>query len=243
MGTVYPAYQQDPLGDDMQAYDAYPPAPNVNFLGKDPSGMNMYSSQSQSHWGQWWSPTEDASFAEATNMAAPRVFARQEPQYNYTYDPAMSTWWDFTAIFTHSYSFLSPASEPNRIEIPVGDAESRHSTPSTESDKQKRKRSTTEPIASMPTRPTSPKAIKQATHERPKGRGSKAKPAFQPTEEPSPQSGDELHEHSKKVKERNRIASNKFRVKKREDIKKLQTNEKTMEQINRKLLSSVSDLT
>jgi GTPase involved in cell partitioning and DNA repair len=95
----------------------------------------------------------------------------------------------------------------------------------------------------MPTRRTSTKAIKQATHEKPKGRGSKAKPASQPTEEPSPQSDDEFDEYSKKFKERNRIASNKFRVKEPEDAKKLQTKEKNMEQINRKLLSSVSDLT
>jgi hypothetical protein len=47
-------------------------------MGKDPSGMNMYSLLSQSHWGQWWSPTEDASFAESTNMTAPNDFAQQE---------------------------------------------------------------------------------------------------------------------------------------------------------------------
>ncbi|CZR37687.1 uncharacterized protein FPRO_07122 [Fusarium proliferatum ET1] len=71
MDTVHPAYQQDPLGDDMQAYDAYPPAPDVNFMCKDPSGMNTYGALYQSHWGQWWSPTEDASFAEAINMTPP----------------------------------------------------------------------------------------------------------------------------------------------------------------------------
>ncbi|EXL40776.1 hypothetical protein FOCG_16720 [Fusarium oxysporum f. sp. radicis-lycopersici 26381] len=243
MDTIHPAYQQDPFGDDMQAYDAYLPAPDVDFMGKDPSGMNMYSSLSQSHWGQWWSPTEDASFAEAINMTAPNVFARQEPQYNLTYNPEISTRWDFPFSSTHSYPFLSPATDPNSIEITVGDTESRRSSSSTESDKQKRKRSTTKPTATMRTRRTSIKAIKQATHEKPKGRGSKAKPAFQPTEEPSPQSDDELDDYSKKFKERNRIASHKLRVKKREDAKKLQANVQNMEQINRKLLSSVSDLT
>lgn len=92
------------------------------------------------------------------------------------------------------------------------------------------------PTTTMPTRRTSIKAIKQATHEKPKGRGSKAK-------EPSPRSDDELDEYSKKFKERNRVASNKFRVKKRENAKKLRADEESMEQTNRKLLSSVSDLT
>ncbi|EXL39774.1 hypothetical protein FOCG_17626 [Fusarium oxysporum f. sp. radicis-lycopersici 26381] len=243
MDTVHPAYQEDPLGDDMQAYDAYPPAPDVNFMGKDPSGMNMYSSLSQSHWGQWWSLTEDVSFAEAINMTAPNVFARQEPQYNNTYDPEISTRWDSPVSFTHSYPFLPPVTDPNSIEIPVGDTESRRSSSPTKSDKQKRKRSTAKPTATLPSRHTPTKAIKQATHAKPKGRRSKYKPASQPTEKPSPQSDDELDEYNKKFKERNRIASHKFRVKKREDAKKLQANEKNMEQINRKLLSSVSDLT
>ncbi|KAF4331533.1 hypothetical protein FBEOM_14725 [Fusarium beomiforme] len=75
MGTVYAAYKQDPLGDDMQAYDTYAPAPD-------------------------WSPTEDASFAESTNMTAPNVFAQEESRYNYTYDPETSTQWDSPATST-----------------------------------------------------------------------------------------------------------------------------------------------
>ncbi|KAF6525996.1 hypothetical protein HZS61_009040 [Fusarium oxysporum f. sp. conglutinans] len=241
MGIVHPTYQQDPLGDDMQAYDTYAPTPDEYFMSQDPSGMNAYGAVPQSHWRQSWSP-EDASFAESTNMTAPNVFA-QEPRYNYAYDPETSTQWDSPATSTHSYPVPSPATDPTSLDIPVGDTESRRSSSSTESDKQKRKRSTTKPTATMSTRRTSIKAIKQATHEKPKGRGSKAKPASQPTEEPSPQSDDELDEYSKKFKERNRVASNKFRVKKREDAKKLRADEENMEQTNRKLLSSVSDLT
>ncbi|KAF4440037.1 hypothetical protein F53441_12408 [Fusarium austroafricanum] len=241
MDTVHPAYHQDPLGNDMQAYDPYAPTPDVYFMRQDPSGMNTYEALPQSHWGQWWSP-EDASFAESTNMTAPNVLA-QEPQYNYAYDPETSTQWDSPATSTHSYPVPSPATDPTSLDIPVGDTESRRSSSSTESDKQKRKRSTTKPTASMPTRRTSTKAIEQVTHEKPKGRGSKAKPASQPAEESSPQSDDELDEYSRKVQERNRVASNKFRVKKREHAKKLRADEENMEQTNRKLLSSVSDLT
>ncbi|KAF5722164.1 hypothetical protein FMUND_3117 [Fusarium mundagurra] len=241
MDTVHPAYQQDPLGNNMQAYDTYAPTPDVYFMRQDPSGMNTYKALPQSHWGQWWSP-EDASSAESTNMTAPNVLA-QEPRYNYAYDPETSTQWDSPATSTHSYPVPSPATDPTSLEIPVGDTESRRSSSSTESDKQKRKRSTTKPTASMPTRRTSTKAIEQVTHEKPKGGGSKAKPVSQPAEESSPQSDDELDEYSRNIQERNRVASNKFRVKKREHAKKLRADEENMEQTNRKLLSSVSDLT
>ncbi|KAF4435575.1 hypothetical protein F53441_13481 [Fusarium austroafricanum] len=241
MDTVHPAYQQDPPGDDMQAYDIYAPMPDVYFMTQDPSGMNTYEALPQSHWGQWWSP-EDASFAESTNMTAPNVFA-QEPQYNCAYDPETSTQWDSPATSTHSYPVPSPATDPTSLDIPVGDAESRRSSSSTECDKQKRKPSTTKPTASMPTRHTSTKAIKQVTHKKPKGRGSKTKPASQPAEEFSPQSDDEFDEYWRKIQAKNRIASNKFRVKKREDTKKLRAEEENMEKTNRKLLSSVSDLT
>ncbi|KAK2669917.1 Transcription factor Jun [Fusarium oxysporum f. sp. vasinfectum] len=241
MATVHLAYQQDPLGHDMQAYDTYAPTPDLYFVRQGPLGMNTYGALPQSHWGQSLSP-EDASFAEFANMTAPDVFA-QEPRYNYTYDPETSTQWDSPATSTHSYSVPSPATDPTSLDIPVGDTESCRSSSSTESDKRKRKRSTTKPVATMPTRHTSTKAIKQATHEKPKVRGNIAKPASQPTEEPSPQSDDELYQYSKNMKKRNRVASNKFRVKKREDAKKLLADEENMEQTNRKLLSSVSDLT
>ncbi|RKL21392.1 hypothetical protein BFJ72_g14904 [Fusarium proliferatum] len=239
MGVVHLAHEQDPLGDDMQAYDTYAPAPNVNFMSQDPSGMNIYGAVPQSHWGQWWSSTEDAFFAELTNMTTPHVFAQEETQYNYTYNPETTTQWDSPATSTHSYPVPSPATDPTSLDIPVINVESRRSSSSTESDKQKRKRSTTKP-----TRRESTKAIKhKATHEKPKGRGSKAMPACQPTEGPSPQSDDELDEYSRKMQERNRVASNKFRVKRREHVKKLRADKEDIEQTNCKLLSSVSDLT
>jgi hypothetical protein len=243
MGTVYAAYQQDPLGNDMQAYDTYAPAPDVNFMSQNPSGMNIYGALPQFHWGQW-SPTEDASFAESTNMTAPNVFAQEESQYNYPYDPETSTPWDSPATSTPSYPVPSPATDPTSLDIPVCDTESRRGSSSTASDKRKRKRNTTKPTASKSTRRAPTKAIKQeAAPEKPKGRGSQAKPASQPTEQSSPQLDDELDKYSKRIQERNRVTSNKFRIRKREDVKKLRAEEENMEQTNHKLLSSVSDLT
>ncbi|RGP78973.1 transcription factor [Fusarium longipes] len=49
--------------------------------------------------------------------------------------------------------------------------------------------------------------------------------------------------HSKKVQERNRIASNKFRIKKREDAIQLRIDEEDMERNNRELNNCVADLT
>jgi hypothetical protein len=54
---------------------------------------------------------------------------------------------------------------------------------------------------------------------------------------------EEFDAHSKKVQERNRIASNKFRIKKREDAIKLRADEEDMERANRKLNNCVSELT
>ncbi|SCO88945.1 uncharacterized protein FRV6_13073 [Fusarium oxysporum] len=244
MSTVYVAHKQDPLSDDMQAYDTYAPAPDVNSRSQNPSGINIYGALPQFHWGQWWSPTEDASFAESTNMTTPNVFAQEESQYNYTYDPETSTQWDSPATSTQSYPVPSPVTDPTSLDMPVGDTESRRGSSSTGSEKRKRKRNTAKPAASKSTRRAPTKTIKQdAAPEKPKGRGSQAKPASQPTKQSSPQLDDGLDEYSKRIQERNRVASNKFRIKKREDAKRLQADEENMEQTNRKLSSSVSDLT
>jgi hypothetical protein len=91
MGTLYPAYQQYLISDDMQAYNTYAPAPDVSFMSQDPSGMKIYYALPQSHWGQWWSPTKCAPVAESTNMTASNVFAQEEPRRNYSHDPEIST--------------------------------------------------------------------------------------------------------------------------------------------------------
>ncbi|KAF4428371.1 hypothetical protein FACUT_9402 [Fusarium acutatum] len=238
MDTIYHAYQEIPLAHDMQANDAYAPDPAVNIRSEDPFSTNTHNSLSQTNWGQWWSLTEDVSFAGSTS----NVFTQQESQCNHTYNPEISTQWDSSVTFTNNYSVPSQATEPSSLEVPVGDTESRRDFSSTESDK--RNRSTTKPTASKPTRRASTRAMKQnAALKKPKERGSKPKPASQPREQSVPRSNAELDKYSKKTKERNRIASNKFRVKKLEDLKKLQANEENVKQINRKLLGSVFDLT
>jgi hypothetical protein len=193
MDTVYPAFQQDPSNDGMQAYNTYAPTPDVNFMSQDPE---------------------------------------------------ISTRQDSPPTSTYSYPVPPPATNPTSLDIPVSNTESRHGSSLTESDKLKRKRSTTKLTASMPTRRALTKATKQETvPQKPKGRRSQAKPSSQTTEESSPQLDGEFDQCSKKIQERNRAASNKFRIKKREEAKKLQANEENMMKTNRKLLSSVLDLT
>jgi hypothetical protein len=244
MDTAYHAYhQRNPLGDGIQAYDTYAPAPDVNFMSQDLSGINMHGALPQSHWGRWWSPTKDASLAGSVNMTAPNIFAQEEPQYNCTYDPETSTQWDAPATSIHSYSVSSLATDPTGLNIAVSDTERRRGSSSTEFDKRKCKRITTQPAPKSTIRaPT--KAIEQeAAPEKAKGRRSQTGPAAQSKKQSSPQSDDVLDDYSKKAQERNRVASNKFRVKKREDAKKLRANEENMEQTNRKLSSSLADLT
>lgn len=205
MDTAYPAnHQHNPPGDTIQAYDAYgtygtfAPAPDVNFTSQDLSGTNMYGALPQSHWAQWWSPTEDATLAGSADTTAPNIFVQEESQYNYTYDPETSTQWDSPAAFTHSYSISSQAIDPTGLHISISDTESRHGS----SLKSQCKRSTTKPAALKSTIRASTKAIKQeAAPEKSKGRRSQTRPASQPKEQPSPQSDDELDDYRKKSPE------------------------------------------
>jgi hypothetical protein len=71
--------------------------------------------------------------AGSADTTAPNIFVKEEPQYNYTYDPETSTQWDSPAASTHSYSISSQATDPTGLHIPVGDTESRHGSLLTDS--------------------------------------------------------------------------------------------------------------
>ncbi|KAJ4198904.1 hypothetical protein NW759_016206 [Fusarium solani] len=60
---------------------------------------------------------------------------------------------------------------------------------------------------------------------------------------PPEQQQQQADDHTGRVQERNRIASNKFRVKKREDAARLKSDEEDMERLNRDLATCVADLT
>ncbi|KAF5251667.1 hypothetical protein FANTH_3277 [Fusarium anthophilum] len=220
-------------------------------MAQVPSGMYLYGTIPQSPREQWWSPN-NAAFAEPSNMAAPSIYAQQQhPQYAYEQDastqwtsPSTSTQWTSPSTSTQSYPVPSPSTS---IENATGDSGNRRGSSATQPDK--RKRNATRYTASKaPRQAPTRKTIKSETDaKKPKRRGKgkgKAAAKVQSTKmgSPSPESG-ELDQHSKKVQERNRIASNKFRVKKREDAKKLRADEEDMERANRDLVSCVSELT
>ncbi|KAF4338774.1 transcription factor atf21 [Fusarium beomiforme] len=216
----------------------------MHLMAQDPSSMDFYGTLSQEPWEQWWSP-ENAAFAKASNMAAPNIYAQEQPQDPpYAYDQDISMQWASPSTSMHSYSVSFLSTESTSVENAISDSESRRGSSSTQADKRKRN-ATRSTLSKAPRRPSTRKTTKPETvTKKPKARGkAEVAPKAQPTKTPSPEPGEELDEYSRRVKERNRIASNKFRIKKREDAKKLRADEQDMQRANRDLLSGVSDLT
>ncbi|KAF5020023.1 hypothetical protein F66182_7959 [Fusarium sp. NRRL 66182] len=246
MDTVYPAFHNAPL-DGARDFDAYTPAPNINF---DHTAMNPYETLAQGSWGQWWSP-DHAVLAESSVMSGSQVSPQQEEQgyNNYTYGFEPLEQWATPATSTHSYPITSPSTDPTSIDATPGDSESRRGSSSAQNGKRKRKRSTNQTTSTKSTRRGSTKKNAAETGKaavKPKTRSNKSRKASlaQPADEPCPDQDDELLEdHTRRVQERNRIASNKFRIKKRADAIKLRADEEDMEQANRDLSHCVSDLT
>ncbi|SPJ70384.1 uncharacterized protein FTOL_00112 [Fusarium torulosum] len=258
MGTVYPGLHQlaqHPLYDETLAYEAYPPTADVNLMAPSPSGMDFYGTLPQANWTQWLSP-QGSVFPASTSMGAPMVSPQEHQYHNYGFSPDNTTQWDSPATSMHSYPQPSPSTGSPNLVVSTGDLDSCRGSTSTPSDKQKRKRNATPPTTAKSTKHTSTKkttrraSTKKTTRpevssEKPRPRSRKRKPAVEPTKEPSPgaEEEEESDDPSKRVQERNRVASNKFRVKKREDAKRLRVDEEDMERANRDLSVTVSELT
>lgn len=249
MGTVYPAYPcavHHPLGDGTQTHDTCPPAPDMNLAGQDPNAMNPYGTLPHASWGQWWSP-QGAIFPGTSHMVTSDAYTQGEPQYSssYSYDPDPSAQWDSPATSMQSYAIQSPSTDSASIDVSNREPESRRDFSAAQLDKRKRKRATNQNTATKSTRRGSTKKTTKAASptQKPKTRNSRVKPPPQPEDPISPEPGEGHDDYSKKVQERNRIASNKFRVKKREDAKRLRADEEDMERANRDLAACVSELT
>ncbi|KAM0355132.1 hypothetical protein ACHAPU_000992 [Fusarium lateritium] len=236
---------QHPLADETQAYEAYPPVADANLLLQDPLGMGLGGELPQANWGQWW-PPPDAAFAEAASTTAPNSVPQDPDIRNYSFDQNNTAQWESPASSAYSYPQPSLSVDSPSTAISTVDLESRRGSTATSSDKQKRKRNPPPPTVTKSTRRTSTrKATKpEGAPDKPQRRASKAKAAPQLSQ--SSISGGEEEEkprdHSKRVQERNRVASNKFRVKKREDAKRLRVDEKEMERANQDLSATVSGL-
>ncbi|KAM0415625.1 hypothetical protein ACHAPD_006827 [Fusarium lateritium] len=207
--------------------------------------MNLSDTLFQGHWKQWWAG--DAAFLETFNTAAPNVYVQEEQlQYGaYAYDRDTSMHWTSPTTSMYSYPLPSPSSKATSIDIATGDSESRLGSLLTQTDKRKGNMTRSTAASNAPKRALSRKRTKLEATEKPKACRSKSKPApqSQSVRTPSPEPNKEVDEDSKKVQERNRIASNKFRFKKREAAKRLRAEEQDMERANRDLSSCVFDLT
>ncbi|WZH46641.1 BZIP domain-containing protein [Fusarium acuminatum] len=253
MGTVYPGLHQPaqhPLHDETLAYEGYPPTADANLMAPDPSGMDFYGALSEANWTQWLSP-QDSVFPASASMGVPNISPQEQQYQNYGFSPDTATQWDSPNTSMHSHTQSSPSTSSPNPAVSIGDLDSRRGSTSTPSDKQKRKRNATPSTTAKTTRRASSKKTTrpQVSSEKLKPRSRKTKPVVEPTQEPSPDTEEEREEAeepdgpSRGVQERNRVASNKFRVKKREDAKRLRVDEEGMERANRDLSVTVSDLT
>ncbi|KAJ4317644.1 hypothetical protein N0V84_007243 [Fusarium piperis] len=204
------------------------------------------SANQQPSWGQWWSAD---AFTLPVSFEGPDAVQSYCPQGDVQYSdfsPSQSIgfspdWAKFSN--THEYPVPPSISESPLPEQSPSASESRRGSVSTLPDKKKRRRSTAKrTTAKSPGRGSNRKNKSQATAEE-WPQESKSRRAQYTNTDGSASSEQVGDKYSRLVQERNRVASNKFRIKKREDAKRLKADEEDMERINRDLSSCVADLT
>lgn len=193
-------------------------------------------------WEQWW-PATVSVFPLPFDTVPPDALQHDDfsPSYAIHYSPDWSGCSD-----TQGYLVPPSMSEPSYHEQSSSVSESRHGSISTlpeQPDKRKRKQTTSGHTTAKPTGSGSSRKSKpQATIEEQNSKGRKVQHAHADNMSSASPEQAEV-EYSRRLQERNRVASNKFRVKKKEDVRKLKADEEDMERINRDLSSCVADLT
>ncbi|WAO87547.1 BZIP domain-containing protein [Fusarium falciforme] len=213
-------------------------APPMDHLGGDIT-TNNFDALPNIPQEQWWT-VDAALFPPSSGGLNPAIHYHQgDLPYNDFAPNYGSEWRGFSSV----QEYPAPSASDSSYLEPSPSVSSRRSSASAQQDDKRRKQSTAErATAKSAKRPPSARKNKpQGTAVEGK-KDSKSRKAQQskPTIGSSPEDADE---YSKRVQERNRVASNKFRIKKREDAKKLKTDEEDMERINRDLSSCVADLT
>ncbi|KAM5341897.1 hypothetical protein ACJ41O_014928 [Fusarium nematophilum] len=221
---------------------------------------------SQIPWDQLWSTSEPAYPSPSHAMDHAGVYAQDEPQpklqgfmsgqsgYATGY-PAAG--FDSIPPTQHCYPDPSPvpasapacpADSPMSLGTPGG----RRSSSSSHPERRRKRQAADRPAkpgrgSSSKSKPEQPAQTTTRTRTRRRSQKQQEETALPSPEEHSDHSNyddvDDADYHTRRLQERNRIASNKFRVKKREDAKRLQSDEEDMERINRDLNSCVADLT
>ncbi|CZS73802.1 unnamed protein product [Fusarium graminearum] len=272
MDTDYPVYEQPSAAqqylpsDDVQPFA---PVPDMIAISQGVPGMNPYGMLPETQCGQWWSPG-DAAFTGSANATALNFLGQEQRFFhsNSILDQDNPAQWDSPSNIS-SQTLASPSTETISPNSSPDQSQYRRGSSATQPDRRRQKQSPAKP-GPEPTksarRASTRKTLKAeptatAASEKPR-RGRMGKALTKPPPPRRSKQNDEddeddedeyqdakfdpekeYEEHSKKVQARNRIASNKFRSKKRDDAKQLRTDEQVVEQTNRELNDCVSDLT
>jgi hypothetical protein len=233
MADIHPAF--------ARAQSAAPPMDPMY----EPSAIDNFGTMSHPAWEQCWAADQPnvPGPSEATSGNAQQDYEIEDFVLNYGYTPAPTNLTG--SIFSQEYPTPPRTTEFTSPEKSPSNSDGRRRSSSTQSDNQKRKPNHTERAPAESSRRDSTKKAKAKAkaaaevQENTKKRGSINEAAAINLSSPH----FENNICTRKVQERNRRASNKFRVRKQEVERKLRSAEKDMEQINRDLSTCATDLT
>ncbi|KAM0415943.1 hypothetical protein ACHAPT_013096 [Fusarium lateritium] len=224
---------------------AHGPAHAPDHLVGEPT---MDASTSSHFPWQQWCPTDPSAFPASLEGldTAQSFYPQEELQYNnlspnYT-TSFFSDWLGKLPMQEYPVPPSTSGSSPYPDQS-SSVAESRRGSVSTAPDTRKRKRSTGERAATKSTGRGSNRKNKSQAAAKEQTQDSKSRKVQHTRASDSSSPEQAVDQYSRRVQERNRVASNKFRVKKREDARRLKADEEDMERINRDLSSCVADLT
>jgi len=211
----------------------------------EPLAIDNFGTMSHPAWEQCWA-ADQPNFpgpSEAVGGNAQHEYDVEDFILNYGYAPASTNLTG--SIFSQQYPTPPRTCESTSPERSPSNSDGRRRSSSTRSDNQKRKPNHAKRAPAKSSGRNSTKKAKAKTkaaaevHENTKKRGSINEAAATNLSSPHFKN----NAHTRKVQERNRIASNKFRIRKQEDERKLKSAEKDIEQINRDLSTCATDLT
>ncbi|RSL59683.1 hypothetical protein CEP54_007151 [Fusarium duplospermum] len=206
--------------------------------GGDMTTNNFDALQNIPH-EQWWA-ADASAFPPSSEGFNPAIYYHQgDLPYNH-FNPNFGSEWPG---FSSMQEYPAPSASDSSYLEPSPSVSSRRSSASAQQDDKRRKQSTSERAAPKPTKRSSSTRKNKPQNTAVETKKDSKSRKVQQSKTTNGSSPEDVDEYSKRVQERNRVASNKFRIKKREDAKKLKTDEEDMERINRDLSSCVADLT
>jgi len=221
------------------AQSATPPMDSIY----EPSVIDNFGTTSYPAWEQCWS-------ADQPMFPGPSDARGGNAQHEYDIEDfvfkcgyALASTNSTGSIFSQEYPTPPRTSELISPEKSPSSSDGQRCSSSTQPNKQKRKRNTTERALAKPSGRGSSKRAKAKSAAGEVGNTRKGGSINKAAEINLSSLQYKNDEYTRKVKARNRTASNKFRIRKEEDERKLETAEKDMEQINRDLSTCVTNLT